>query len=176
MANSPPPGSGEVERHVGHDLADIGKVDLSDEYVFALGRGNGRVPGHDLDALGLGRLGRRHDLIARVVRNHDRLDALGRGVGDDLDLAGDAVLRRRAEELQRRRVLQFLGGLLGALMRLVERQNAEEFWQQHHADGLAGRRHRDLGQRVLRQRPRATPAPRRPSEISSCFSPFPFVA
>ena len=44
--------------------------------------------------------------------------------------------------LQCRRVLQFLGGFLGALVRLVERQDAEEFRQQHHADVLARRRHR----------------------------------
>ena len=143
-------GSGDVERHVGHDLADIGKVDLGDEYVFAFGRGNRRVPGHDLDALCLGRFGRRHDLIARVVRDHDRLHALGRGVGDDLDLSGDAVLRRRTEELQRRRILQFLGGLLGPLMRLVERQDPEEFRQQHHADSLSRRRHGVVSQRVSR--------------------------
>ena len=50
---------------------------------------------------------------------------------------GDAVLRRRSEELQRRRILQFLRRLLGAFVRLVERQNPQELRQQHHADVLA---------------------------------------
>ena len=58
-------GTGEIERHVGHDLADVAEVDLRDEHVLAFGRGNRRIPGDDLDALGLRRLRRRHDLIAR---------------------------------------------------------------------------------------------------------------
>ena len=67
-------------------------------------------------------------------------DALGGGVGDDLDLAGDAVLGRRPEELQRLRVLQLLLRFERALMRLVEGQDAEELRQQHHVQRLAGRR------------------------------------
>ena len=126
------------ERHVGHDRADVVEVDLGDEHVLALGRRNRRVPGHDLDALRLRRLGRRHDLVAGIVGDHDRRDALRRRVGGDLDLAGDAVLRRRSEELQRLGVLQFLLRFERALMRLVEGQDAEELRQKHHVERLAG--------------------------------------
>ena len=80
-------------------------------------RVGGRAADHRHGGLGqpLRRLGRRHDLIARIVRDQNRLDPLRGGVGDDLDLPGDAVLRRRSKELQRRGVFQLLCGFLGPL-------------------------------------------------------------
>ncbi len=77
-------------------------------------------------------LGSRYDLIARVVRQHDRRLLLGASGGDHFDLTRDRVLRRRAFERQLAGVAQLCVGLFSALVGLIEHQNPEEFRQQHH--------------------------------------------
>jgi len=117
----------------------IGEVDLGDEDALTLGGRDRGVPGHDLGAGGGSSSGHRADLVARVVREHDDLVATGGGVRHELDLAGDAVLRRGADEVEGGRVGELGGCLHRALVRLVERQDAEELGQEHHLDVLAGR-------------------------------------
>ena len=100
--------------------------------------GIGRIPGHHLDAGFLGRLRGRRDLIAGIVGDHDRVLALRGGSRHDLDLPGYAVFRRRADETQFASVFQLLMSLFGALMGLIENQNAEKLRQQDHIGFLAG--------------------------------------
>ena len=58
-----------------------------------------RVPADDGDA-GIGRLlDGGFDLVAGVVGDHDRVDALGDGVGDELDLSGAVGARSGPDEL-----------------------------------------------------------------------------
>ena len=126
----------DVHGHVGHDAARLVKVHLGDEHLLAFRRGDGRVPGDDGHACVESLCGRRSDLVAGVVGDHDGVHALGSSGGHDLDLSGHAVLRRGAEELQITFVLKLGVSFLSALIGLVKDQDAQELGQQHHVHFL----------------------------------------
>ena len=125
-------------RHIGHHHADGSEIDLGHEHAFALGRGDRAVPGHNLGARCLCRFGRRGNLVACVVGQHDCAQLLRGGRCHDLDLAGHRVFRGRADEIELAGVRQFLVRFLCAFVGLIEDQNAKEFRQQDHAAVLAG--------------------------------------
>ena len=99
----------------------------------------------------------RLDLLAGVVRDHHRVDALGGGVGHGLDLPGRVLAGGRAQELGLGGA-ELLGRLLGALVGLVEHGDARALGQQDgvhvvaalDGDGLAGRA-AALGAAVVRR-------------------------
>ena len=140
IANLPPSVAQDGQRHVGHDLAGLVEVDLRDEETLALAGRDRRVPGDDLGAGLLRRDGRGHDLVTGVVRQHDDLVALSGAFVTNSICPATLFSAVGSDEVERSRVLQLRGGFLRALVRLVERQDAEELGQQHHLDVLAGRR------------------------------------
>ena len=121
MANLPPSGAEDVERHVGHDLAGLGEVDLGDEDVLALRRTGSASPSHDLDA-GLACAA----LAAGTIWSPELLEIMTALTPCVVALVTISIWPAtlfsgvRPEELDRRRVLQLLRRLLGALVRLVE--------------------------------------------------------
>ncbi len=109
--------------------AGLVEVDLGDEQALPGARRDRRVPADDGDA-GVGRLlDGGVDLVAGVVGDHDRVDALRDGVGDELDLAGAVGARGRSDELGLRDA-ELAGRLLGSFVGLVEHGDAGALGQQ----------------------------------------------
>ena len=134
----------DAERHVGHHHPGLVEVDLGHEHLLALrGRDLG-IPGHHRKALLARGPGGGNDLITGVVRDHDAVLTLGGGGGDDLDLPGDAVLRGRPDELQRARIRELLVRFPGAVVGLVEDEDADELRHENEVGLLALLGH-DLG-------------------------------
>src|SRR5262245_15559846 len=135
----------DLEGHIGHHHPGLVEVDLGHEQALALARRDGRVPAHHGHVGVGGGVHARLDLLAGVVGDHDRVDALGGGVGHGLDLARRVFAGGRAQELGLRGA-ELLGGLLGTLVGLVEHGDAGALGQQDRVhvvaaldgDGFAG--------------------------------------
>ena len=128
----------EAEGHVGHHFTGFVKVYLGHKHLLAFGGGDGGVPGDDGQASVEGGLGSGGNLVTGVVGEHDRFGTLRDGVGDDFNLALDAVFRGGAGELQAAGGAELVGCFHRAFVGLVEYQDAQEFGQQDGVEFAVG--------------------------------------